>query len=63
MTFEQKCDCLRLAVCEMNSSKELCMEDAISLRKQGKIEYSDWRLEKAAQYAWGFTRPLGWIEQ
>lgn len=61
MTFEQKCVAVMNATCNMNSSKELCIKDARQLYASGQQEYADKRLEKAAQYAWGFGRPEGWI--
>jgi hypothetical protein len=40
--------------------RELCLSDAVYLFQIGRKEEAEARLEKAAQYAWGFKRPRGW---
>lgn len=61
MTFNQKVHAVKCASrCEMETSKVVCVEDACELFEKGKFEYADKRLEKAASYAWGFSRPEGW---
>ena len=58
--MERKLGLLAAASCSMNSSKELCMEDAKALAARGNLDAANARLEKAAQYAWGFSRPANW---
>lgn len=62
MTFEQKCEAVQNAQCNMPSSRDLCLRDAKQLQASGHPEHADVRLEKAAQYAWGFNRPTGWVK-
>ena len=58
--MERKLELLAAASCAMNSSKELCMEDAKALAGRGNVVAATARLERAAQYAWGFNRPANW---
>ena len=44
----------------MESSKLLCLADAVVLYARGSVVLTQQKLEKAAQYAWGFERPQGW---
>ena len=60
MSFVAKCEAVRVAKAEMESSKMLCLNDAVRLFQTGDEEAANSRLEKAAQYAWGFNRPKGW---
>jgi len=60
MNFQAKVEAVRAAVAAMNSSKELCASDAVHLWDRGDVVLALVRLEKAAQYAWGFNRPTGW---
>lgn len=60
MSFCEKCVAVQNAKCVMDSSKMLCLDDAVRLAQCGDEEYANKRLEKAAQYAWGFNRPKGW---
>ena len=61
MSFAEKINLVAAARCEMNSSKALCIEDAKHLFfVLGRESEAAARLEKAAQYAWGFDRPRGW---
>jgi hypothetical protein len=60
MSFTRKCEAVRLATATMESSKMLCLHDACRLFQCGNEEAANKRLEKAAQYAWGYYRPQGW---
>lgn len=60
MSFTEKCDVVRNAKAAMESSKMLCLDDAVRHFQTNKPELAEARLEKAAQYAWGFDRPKGW---
>lgn len=58
--FVQKIAVLRVAPAEMDSSKHECIRCALGLWRQGAHALAFRRLEKAAQYAWGFNRPEWW---
>ena len=60
LTFAEKYVLTLAAPAVMESSKRLCLADADRLRRAGRDEIAEARLEKAAQYAWGFNRPAGW---
>ncbi len=60
MSFVAKCEAVRNATASMESSKALCLDDAVRLFQIGREDDANKRLEKAAQYAWGFNRPQGW---
>jgi hypothetical protein len=60
MTFCEKCVAVQNAPAQMESSKMLCLNDAVYLAQIGRNDDANTRLEKAAQYAWGFNRPNGW---
>jgi predicted metal-dependent hydrolase len=60
MSFLEKHAAVSVAKAAMESSKVLCLSDAMALFGKGNMEYAEARLEKAAQYAWGFWRPAGW---
>lgn len=60
MNFEDKVAAVSAASAVMNSSKVLCLDDAKRLQRMGDSHYANQRLEKAAQYAWGGSRPSGW---
>jgi exonuclease VII small subunit len=60
MSFTAKCAKVAAAVASMESSKVLCLNDAVRLFQIGREDEANTRLEKAAQYAWGFDRPRGW---
>ena len=64
MTYKEKVRLLYAVAASMNSSKELCIKTALNLMERPdkpnrRVEADGW-LEKAAQYAWGFSRPEGW---
>lgn len=58
--FVQKIAVLRVAPAVMDSSKHECIRSALDLWRQGAHALAFRRLEKAAQYAWGHTRPEWW---
>ena len=60
LSFAQKCEAVRKAKAEMDSSKELCLSDAVRLFQTNRLDEAQSRLKKAAQYAWGSNRPRGW---
>lgn len=60
MNFHEKYEALDNKDCEMNSSKNLCMFDALSLYNAGLEAKADKRLDDAAKYAFGFNLPEGW---
>lgn len=60
MSFESKVQTVLAAKADMDSSKIVCVEDALRLHVAGVQELANARLEKAAQYCWGFNRPKGW---
>lgn len=60
LTFCEKCVAVENAKAQMDSSKMLCLNDAVYQAQIGNMELANARLEKAAQYAWGFSRPMGW---
>jgi len=60
MSIVEKIEILKISSCVMNSSKELCVADAIKFQAQGNDNLAINRLEKAAQYTWGFYRPTNW---
>jgi len=60
MSFLQKCVRVETTRASMESSKMSCLDDAVRLFQTGHEEAARQRLEKAAQYAWGFWRPDGW---
>ena len=60
MTFLHKCEALRKATAQMESSKTLCLHQAVGHFQCGNPDLANERLEKGAQYAWGFNRPAGW---
>lgn len=63
LTFDEKVTLLKAVDAKnvsMYSSLELCLKDAMDLHSQEKFESAEIRLNKAAQYAWGFWRPEGW---
>ena len=60
MSFTAKCALVAAAAASMESIKALCLSDAVRLFQIGREADAAARLEKAAQYAWGFDRPLGW---
>lgn len=49
-----------LDLAAMRSSAELCVSDARELAAGGDVAAAERRLERAAQYIWGFARPAGW---
>lgn len=59
-SFTAKAEAVRVARAAMESSKMVCLNDAVRLFQTGREELANDRLEKAAQYAWGFNRPTGW---
>ena len=61
MTFEEKVAAVLKADAAMESSKVLCLKDAVSFHEFNP-EHANKRLEKAAQYAWGNERPAGWVD-
>jgi len=60
MSVAEKIEAVEMAVAAMESSKALCLQDTKALIVKGDMEAANKRLEKAAQYAWGFGRPVGW---
>lgn len=60
MSFTAKVAAVASAPAAMESSKQLCLNDAVRLFQTGREDEACNRLEKAAQYAWGFSRPAGW---
>ena len=60
LSFCEKCELVRLAPAQMESSKMLCLDDAVRLKQTGHAIEAYARLEKAAKYAWGLSRPSGW---
>lgn len=60
MSFQERCAAVLGAKAQMDSSKVVCIEDALRLYVAGAIEYAERRLENAAQYCWGANRPEGW---
>jgi hypothetical protein len=60
MSFTRKCVLVLKAKAAMESSKMACLDDATYLFQTGREDEATRRLEKAAQYAWGFWRPDGW---
>jgi hypothetical protein len=60
MSFNEKCNLVSSAKATMESSKALCLSDAVRHFQCGNEELANIRLEKAAQYAWGFNRPKNW---
>lgn len=60
MSFVSKIELVRNSKADMESSKLVCLDDAVRLFQVGNEEAALKRLEKAAQYAWGFNRPAGW---
>lgn len=63
MTFLEKCEAVRVAPAAMESSKMLCLDDAVRLFQCGDKAAAEARLEKAAQYAWGSDRPVVWFDK
>lgn len=62
MTFRERVAMLRVAKAQMESSKELCLDQAEVWFARGEMIYVLSWLERACQYAWGFWRPEGWGE-
>lgn len=62
LSFTEKCRLVSEAACEMDSSKAVCLDDAVRLFQTGQEADAGRRLEKAAKYAWGFKRPAGWYD-
>ncbi len=60
MTFCEKCAAVEKAKAQMESSKMLCLNDAVYLAQTNRMEDANARLEMAAKYAYGFSRPRGW---
>lgn len=60
MTSNEKIKYLSDVTCVMNSSKQLCISDALRFIYQGNENLALHKLEKAAQYALGFKRPSNW---
>lgn len=60
MTVIERIEMLKKSQAEMESSKLLVINDAERLLERGREEDALRRLERAAQYAWGFWRPDGW---
>lgn len=60
LSFCEKCELVRKATAAMESSKMLCLNDAVLYAQTNRPELAEQRLEKAAKYAWGFNRPRGW---
>lgn len=54
------CDAIHAEQPAMASSADLCVADALHLSETGHADYAAQRMEKAAQYVWGFARPAGW---
>lgn len=61
LSFAKKCEMVQNSKALMDSSKMVCLDDAVRLFQTGREELANARLEKAAQYAWGFSRPPGWV--
>jgi hypothetical protein len=49
-----------LNLASMRTSAELCIADAIELAARGNAAAAEARMERAAQYIWGFARPAAW---
>jgi hypothetical protein len=60
MSVAEKIEAVEMAVAAMESSKMVCVQDAKSQMAKGNEANALARIEKGAQYAWGFGRPAGW---